>query len=400
MENKISRLTLYSTLAAMWCGHFLVDMMIGFWAVYKCIAQLDIALCGLIAGISALIGEGMQLAFGMLGDKGYRKQVLIFGLLAAASSALIGYTHNYLFLFGLILLTCIGSGAFHPSAAAIVNGLTEKKKGMFIAIFACGGSFGIATSQLIFSTSYTYLKDHMIFLALPAVLLVTIIVLFAFPAFKSTQPRNQSHGFKGIKEFFKRRELTALYISQVCNQSVIWGMIFLLPDVLYARGYSDWISFGGGHLVYILGSAIMLVPAGMLADKFSAKKVMITAMVVGLGLFYYFLMGPVLPVMFLLPILFVTGALQGLLNPVALSLGYKLMPESPGLISGIMMGLVWCIAEAIGPGGGGLLAHYFSDDSAAKALSVLGLLFFVAIFFAMRLPNVVTRKERLEIIEG
>ncbi len=45
-------------------AHFLVDFMIGIWAIYKTIAHLDLFLAGVISGVGAFIGEGMQIFFG------------------------------------------------------------------------------------------------------------------------------------------------------------------------------------------------------------------------------------------------------------------------------------------------------------------------------------------------
>lgn len=51
------------------------------------------------------------------------------------------------------------------------------------------------------------------------------------------------------------------------------------------------------------------------------------------------------------------------------------------------MGLVWAVAEFLGPGGGGLLTKLFSDDAAANALSIIGLLFITGLGLAASLPQ-------------
>nr|MBA2728798.1 hypothetical protein [Parachlamydiaceae bacterium] len=73
----ITRRNQYLTLAALWVGHFSVDFMLGIWSVYKTIAGLDLALCGLIVGLCAFIGEGLQAYFGTLSDRGYRTQLIV-----------------------------------------------------------------------------------------------------------------------------------------------------------------------------------------------------------------------------------------------------------------------------------------------------------------------------------
>src|ERR1700722_5288108 len=287
-------------------GHFLVDMMIGFWSVYKTLAGLDIAIMGLIAGICPFIGEGMQIIFGPLGDKGYRKILLGLGMGFAAFNAMIPATHNYNLLFILYLLTCLGSGAFHPTAAAITSGLTENRKALFSTIFAAGGGFGLAFSHLIFSSWYFTDKGMIVYLAFPSICLMFYVLMSKLPNyFSAPAVLEKKHGFREIKNLFKNSKLVTLYIFQVCCQSIIWGLVFLLPDILHSKGYDSWISFGGGHMSLILGGAMMVIPGGYLSDKYSARMVLIGASVISLFLLYLFLLSPLLPIGGLLSLLFV-----------------------------------------------------------------------------------------------
>ena len=51
------------------------------------------------------------------------------------------------------------------------------------------------------------------------------------------------------------------------------------------------------------------------------------------------------------------------------------------------MGLVWCVAEGLGQGGGGLLTKLFEEDAPAKALSIVGITFFFGLATAFKLPK-------------
>jgi len=386
---KKDYLSLAVALGVMWMGHMLVDFMIGIWAVYKTIAGLDLAIAGLIAGVSALIGEGLQGYFGPMTDKGYRQKLVVFGLILTSASALMAYTENYFFLFLFFLLTCIGSGAFHPAAVSVVNELSEKRKALFMTIFQSGGALGLAFSQLIFSQAYFLLEGHTYFLAVPAFLLVILILLRNYgaqPVIKDA-PVKKKATWKTFAKFFQSKELTALYFTQLCNQSIFWAVIFMLPDVLVSRGYDDWICFGGAHLFLIIGGAAMMVPAGYLADKYSCKNVIMGSSVLGLFTFYAFLINPYLSPLALCSLLFVLGAATGTISPVVIALGNRLSPNNPGAISAFLMGLVWCMAEGIGQGGGGLLTKLFTEDAAAYALACLGFLFIIGLAASAQLPK-------------
>lgn len=386
--------TIYIALTVAWLGHFLVDMMIGIWPVYKTFAHLDLALAGIISGFSAFLGEGLQLVFGSLSDKGYRKLLVLGGLIATTSSVLFVYTDNYFALFGFYLLTCIGSGAFHPSTASLVANIPSENKGMLVGLFTSGGALGMAFSQIIFTYAYFKFDGHVIWLAIPAMILV-IFSLFSKlenPISASKAP-TKHFNLKAIKSFFSQRDLRMLYFTQVCGTALFWGTVFLLPDVLTTRGYETWIAFGGGHMAFVLGGAFMMIPAGLLADRYTAKRVIIATLVGGMGLYYVFLLFPLLSNYNLLLLLFALGAMLGCINPVGLAMATRLVPNNKGLVSGIMMGLVWCVSEVIGQTGGGMLTKLFEDDAPAKALAILGCMFLLGTITASQLPEKETELE-------
>jgi FSR family fosmidomycin resistance protein-like MFS transporter len=379
----------FTTLFVVWLSHFALDLSIGIWTVYKTMAHLDLAVAGIIAGLSPFIGEAMQLFFGSLGDRGYRKGLLIFGLGAGAANVLLPYTNHYFLLFLLYLLTCIGSGAFHPTGVAVSSSLTKDRKGLFVTIFASGGSLGLAFSQIIFSSWYHRFNGQTIFLALPALALVVFLLSKNLPGvLSSIAPTGQRYGFSALKKVFRCRELVILYISQVCNQAIFWGTIFLLPDVLASKGYSSWLIFGGGHLFFILGGAVVMIVGGYLSDRSSSKIILLTSTMLGFVFFYIFLLAPmIMPNMMILALLFFLGASLGVANPIAVAYGHRLLPSRPGLVSGVLMGLVWCLSEAIGPVGAGLLTKCFVENAPTKALSFFGVLFIICALVTALLPE-------------
>lgn len=382
------------TLSALWVTHFFVDFMIGIWAVYKTIAELDLAICGLIAGVSAFAGEGMQAVFGSLSDKGYRFHLIIFGVLLSAASTLLAYFESYFALFFLFLITCIGSGAFHPCAASLINSLPNQRKSLLMSIFQSGGGLGLAFSQMIFAYTYFTFEGNTFILAIPTILLA-ILLMFQqkiFTCFDSKTPTKKA-SLKKFAEFFRHPLLSRLYIAQVCNTSIMWGMLFLLPDILVSRGYDPWICFGGGHLALVLGSTLFVVPAGFLADRYSQKHVILYAFVFSIIALYTFLLLPFFSIPMLLTTLFILGACLGMASPIIISFGNLLAPNNSGMVSAFLMGLVWCVSEGIGQFGGGLLSKLFIEDAPARALGCLGILFFIGLAACIRLPKYVSSSE-------
>lgn len=385
----MSQIQFYITLIFLWFSHFLVDFMIGIWPIYKTIKNLDLGIMGLIAGVSVFIGEAMQLIFGQLSDRGHTKTLIILGLLATGISAFISYTENYYALFGLFLVTCLGSSAYHPSAVSLSSSLSKKNKAILITLFSVGGALGFAFSQRIFSTFYDWSNGKTLLLVLPSILVSFCI---AMNPMRKEITKNATHekkkiGLKTAFLLFKKEHLNTLYFIQICNQIVGWGTIFLLPDILKSRGLDHWVCYGGGHLVLILGSAIMLVPSGYLADRFSYKKTIMILSFIGMLSFYTFLKLPNASNQLVLSLLFLMGASILVVNPLVVAFGNKLHPDEPGVVSGFLMGFAWCIANPIGQAGGGMLTKLFTEDAEVKALSLLGLFFIVGLGITFFLPE-------------
>jgi FSR family fosmidomycin resistance protein-like MFS transporter len=375
----------YITLIYLWLSHFLVDFMIGIWPIYKTIAGLDIAVMGLIAGVSVFIGEVFQLYFGQLSDRGFRKKLIIAGLCLSSMCGLISYTENYFLLFILFQMTCLGSGAFHPSAVGLVGSLSKNHKGVFITLFIMGGAIGFALSQILFKFFYSHFDGNTAFLMIPSAIIAFSIALYPLTE-SNSKTSKKPITLKSILALFKTKHMSCLYFTQICNQIIGWAVIFLLPDILLSRGFDSWISFGGGHLSFVLGGAFIMVPAGLIADKFSYKTVIITALTSGSIFFYTFLKFPFISNSTLLILLFLMGASIMVINPLVIAFGNKLYPKEPGRVSGFLMGFSWCIANPIGQAGGGLLTKLFTEDAGAKALSILGIFFLIGLAISVLLP--------------
>lgn len=386
-------------LTILWLAHFIVDFMLGIWSVYKTMSFLDLGIAGIIASLCGFFGEGAQIFFGPLSDRGYRTRLIVLGVIFTSANVLLAYTGNYFLLFLFYLFTCLGSGAFHPSAVAYIGNLTERQKALFISIFASGGALGMAISQLTFSKTYQHFEGHTLPILIPSALMMLIFFYYGFFQKNSISPGviRPKIGLAIFKLYFKDKNLRMLYLTQVFNQTIFWGTIFLLPDVLVSRGYGDEIAFGGGHMAFIIGSAFTMIPCGYFADRFSVRNVIVLASFLGMISYYVFLMMPGLDSSYVLIALLFAGSFMGIVQPLAVSLGTILGKNNPGLVSAFTMGLVWCVSESIGPLGAGLLTKLFNEDAPAKALMIYGLFFPLLIWSASKLPQPQYQEAQREI---
>jgi FSR family fosmidomycin resistance protein-like MFS transporter len=384
------RPTLGKSLILLWSSHLLLDFFTGIWPIYKTIAGIDLAKAGLIAGLSGFFGEFLQLFFGYFSDRGFRKTVIILGLILASCVLWITFTSDILFSFFILLLLMLGSGSYHPAAVGFAGLLSSERKGRNILFFASGGAIGLAISQLAFTKALDLCRGHALIFLIPVAMLIGVIACYPMQG----QGDNRRLSFKEFIQPLLRAKhsLVLLYITQVFNFTLITAFMFLLPDLMRSKDCHTWLCMGGGHLCFVLGGAMMMVPAGYLCDKFGHKPVLLIVMFSGLLLLYSFLIHSEHSLKKTILFLTTLGGFMGTVNPIIVSWGNKLVPESPSTVSGLLMGCAWCLAN-LGAAWAGLLAKAITVEPIVMTLCLLGLLLALGFFLILFVPQVKPARE-------
>ncbi|NGX30857.1 MAG: Fosmidomycin resistance protein [Chlamydiae bacterium] len=363
--------------------------LLGIWPIFKVIFNLDIAKVGFLMAIAGFCGEACQLIFGHLSDKGYSKKLLILSFVSSSCILFLPLTNSYLVYFFLLLLFYLGSGAYHPAAANIASQFSAKRKGLMITLFSSGGQVGAAFSQIAFVFFYHKTGGHIYLFLIPVYLLLFILKKTDFALVRPTL--STEHSFSNMLAPFKDKKasIVLLYFSQVANQILFFGSIFLMPELLKSFGYPQWYVFGVGHMIYILGMAIVMIPVGYLADMVGEKKLVHICSVLSLAVFYIFLFFPPASLVSVSILLFTLGGVLGSLNPMFLSYGHKLFPKNTGTVSAILMGFAWC-AVYLSFGIIGVVVKKFGVQTTMLGM---GSLIFVPIIL-MSLESVFAKKQK------
>jgi MFS transporter, FSR family, fosmidomycin resistance protein len=357
----------WSSLAALAAGHFAVDCCTGIWPVYKTLAQLDLSKAGLIAMAGSMTGNGLQLAFGLLADRGWRKRLLVAGLALSGTVTFLPWTRSYLLMFALVLVTYVGAGAFHPAGTGAAAALSRSRTGMVVGVFLAGGYAGYALSQLLFSAAYEWSATFTpLLLIIP--LGAAVAVALRVPPLVAARPRG--HGMRAALAPH-RALLSALFLVQVFTTAVNLAVIFLLPDLMMARGAPAWMVRGGAHSALVLGGCLSLLPAGHAADRWGARRVLLAANATTGVLLAVFLLRSSASALDLV-IVAAFGAFSGMNNVVVVSEGNRTLPGETSAISALMMGLPWCFAAG-SAALAGVLADAAHGGTPARALAWLAL---------------------------
>lgn len=368
-------------------GHFSVDFMLGIWPVFKTMAGLDLALAGLMAGSCVVVGEGLQGYLGGLSDRGYQRALLFFGLSFACAACFFSYTTSFFVYFLLYLATCLGSAAFHPTAASVLSHLDLGNRSSVMGLFTASGMLGLGISQSLFSWMHLNNNGSTWCLALPSLILAAATFWVIYQKSPSLASSEKKGSLKLYMRFLKVKELRALYVSMLGNQIVLWSLVFLLPDLLKERGAEPWVVFGGGHLVLMIGATLGPPIFGYLADRVSTRSVLIATSLLTFGSYYLLLLPYELSLELLFALLFMLGSMMGSVPPLIWALGAQMVPQHRGVILAFLMGFVWIFSESLGLGLSGYLATLFEENGAQAALAIMGSIQIISCYVNLQLPR-------------
>jgi FSR family fosmidomycin resistance protein-like MFS transporter len=370
-------------------GHFVIDFMIGIWPAYKAMVDIDLALAGLIMGVGVFFGEGIEFFSGILCDKGHGRKLILLSFSIASAAAFYPYANSTPAYLALFLITYFASGLFHPVGGSLMCSVSPKHRGLMITLFTASGTFGLAISQIVFLYMYNYFQGHTGYLVIPVIFLLILAYFFFDSKYSTPKDTGEVHTPHSVKGFFSllmHKEVRTLYLMMISNQFLLWTFVFLLPNILKDRQYEDWISYGSGHFFFAIGAVVMMIPGGYLSDKYSERKVILIATVLSLVFLNCFMFLPQLSSYALLGLLFSFGSAIFVIQPVAIAQGVRLLPQAPGMINALMMGMVWVVAESLGPFTSGFVSQFFTENAATSALVFSSIFLWISLAFAWRLP--------------
>jgi FSR family fosmidomycin resistance protein-like MFS transporter len=288
---------------------------------------------------------------------------------------------SYAIMGALVLVTNVGSAAFHPSATGAAANLSRRRVGFMIAVFLAGGYLGYALSQLLFSAVYESAHTLTPLIALLPLAMAAALAV-GLPASGDASPP------RGVEWRTLRghlRSLAPLFAVQTFASAINVSLIFLLPDLLVSRHAAPWIVRGGGHFALIAGGGLALIPAGQASDRWSARRLLVFAnLTTALALGLLLLRGSTSTLDLL--VVMAVGAFNGINNIAAVAEGNRLLPGQASGVSALLMGLPWCIA-ALGPVVAGLLADPARGGTPAGALGWFMLLLPLGLIAAVRVRS-------------
>ncbi len=276
----------------------------------------------------------IQPLFGLWSDRRGAMWLLPAGVaLAGIGIGVAADAPSYWILLVLVLISGLGSAAFHPEGSKFAGFVSGRRRASGMAWFSIGGNLGYALGPIATTALVAALGLHgALVLAVPSIVVAVAFLAGARYLRGFTPEPGATHGGAGADDPLAMK----LLLGVIALRSVAWfGLITFVPLWEVSLGHSK---SHGNHLL-----ALMLFAGGMgtlllgpLADRFGRRPVLLgSAAATGPLVLVFVLLGGIPGAVALALI----GACVVGTFGVTMVMGQEYMPRHVGTASGLVIGL-------------------------------------------------------------
>lgn len=369
-------------------GHFFNDFYCNFLPILLPILipklGLSLTLSGALVMVMSLSANVLQPVFGYFMDKyNFNKIMPLIIPFGAVFICLTNWASNFIVLAVLIGLSGLAVSTFHPMGAGLVSKVApDGKISTCISIFVAGGSFGFALAPiLLVYFMQMYSLDYLPILIIPAIILGILMYSSGLSKARFVNEQVAKNMHFNLAQILKNKPLMLLNISMGLRAWLFTALVTFLPLWAIEKGCDNTLS-GWILTIYLCGSVIGGLIGGALNDKIGYKKVILWALIFTLIPTMYFLFAQQINILMYIA-LFVGGGLVMAANPGAIVWGQDLLPDNPGMASGMMLGL------SFGLGGFGtmLTGSLAESYGLTMALALTAILLVISIVLVYLTPE-------------
>ena len=369
-------------------GHFFNDFYCNFLPILLPILipklGLSLTLSGALVMVMSLSANVLQPVFGYFMDKyNFNKIMPMIIPFGAIFICLTNWASNFIVLAVLIGLSGLAVSTFHPMGAGLVSKVApDGKISTCISLFVAGGSFGFALAPiLLVYFMQMYNLDYLPILIIPAIILGVLMYSSGLSKARFVNEQVAKNMHFNLAQILKNKPLMLLNISMGLRAWLFTALVTFLPLWAIEKGCDNTLS-GWILTIYLCGSVIGGLIGGALNDKIGYKKVILWALIFTLIPTMYFLFAQQINILMYIA-LFVGGGLVMAANPGAIVWGQDLLPDNPGMASGMMLGL------SFGLGGFGtmLTGSLAESYGLTMALALTAILLVISIVLVYLTPE-------------
>ena len=377
-------------LFSIFLAHISVDMQTGSLTVLLPLLLaslgLNYGLAALIISVNNLVIAVAQPLFGIIGDRRPMRWLMFAGaVLCGTAMVSVTLLPSYGLVLAAVVLSGLGSAAFHPEGLAAVRAVSGDKPASGTSFFFFGGNLGFALGPFLATLLIaSYGAPGALGMIAPTALATAALFL-------------QRRAF-GARAHLAGGRLPGEAQSANVRRRAFWLVVFLLTLIaarslilsglqtfipLYFSSHSDLSreSIGAMVSVLIFSGAFGTLLGGPISERIGRRNTMCAAMAIVLVALFAFLRAE--GVLQLIAIA-IAGAFITMPWPISVVMVQEAMPNNIGLAGGLTLGLTYG-ASGLGVGLLGGLADVTGLPTVMTLITLLPIaVFFMSLFVPER----------------
>jgi FSR family fosmidomycin resistance protein-like MFS transporter len=313
------------------------------------------------AGTLVLVANGsssfLQPVMGHFSDRFAAPWLVWAGMVVATLGiALLGVAPNYGWMLAAVALGGVGSAAFHPEAARLMNVVAGPKRATAMSLLAAGGNSGFAIGPLMAgAVTVAFGLAGTPLLMVPALILAAVLATQLHSSVAAHQAAAHARAAREEKLEDTWGPFSWLSATIVCRSVIFYGLNTFLPLYWIAVWHQSREAGGRALTLLLVSGAMGTLMGGRLSDRFGRRRVILGALGAVPFLLLIFLFTPTVGWCYvaLVPL----GAILFAPFSAMVVLGQEYLPNRVAMASGVTMGLAGSIGGLAAPLLGSIADH-------------------------------------------
>jgi FSR family fosmidomycin resistance protein-like MFS transporter len=277
-------------------------------------------------------------------------------LVATLGIALLGVAPNYGWMLAAVALGGVGSAAFHPEAARLMNVVAGPKRATAMSLLAAGGNSGFAIGPLMAgAVTVAFGLSGTPLLMIPALVLAVVLATQLHASVAAHQAAAHARAAREEKLHDTWGPFSWLSATIVCRSVIFYGLNTFLPLYWIAVWHQSREAGGRALTLLLVSGAMGTLMGGRLSDRFGRRRVILSALGTVPFLLLIFLSTPTVGWCYvaIVPL----GATLFAPFSAMVVLGQEYLPNRVAMASGVTMGLAGSIGGLAAPLLGSIADH-------------------------------------------
>ena len=277
-------------------------------------------------------------------------------LVATLGIACLGIAPNYGWMLGAVALGGLGSAAFHPEAARLMNVVAGPKRATAMSLLAAGGNSGFALGPLMVgAVTLAFGLKGTALLLVPALILAVVLVTQLKASVAAHQALHLARSNPGEKLDDSWVPFSWLSATIVCRSVIFYGLNTFLPLYWIAVWHQSREAGGRALTLLLVSGATGTLMGGRLSDRLGRRRVILSALATVPFLLIGFILAPTIGISYLA--LIPLGMILFAPFSAMVVLGQEYLPNRVAMASGVTMGLAGSIGGLAAPLLGSIADH-------------------------------------------